>query len=62
MPPRKRPSENALPQLVNIPFLVGATWLVWMASYVLIERPFLRSKRHFQANFKASDQAAAASA
>ena len=30
--------------------------------YVLIERPFLRSKRHFQANFKASDQAAAASA
>ena len=39
-----------------------ATWLACMASCVLIKWPFLRLKRHFQANFKASDQAAAASA
>jgi peptidoglycan/LPS O-acetylase OafA/YrhL len=50
----KKAFGNALPQLLNIPILVGATWLVCMASYVLIERPFLRLKRHFQANFKVS--------
>jgi len=53
----KKALGNALPQLVNIPILVGATWLACMARYVLIKWPFLRLKRHFQANFRASDQA-----
>jgi peptidoglycan/LPS O-acetylase OafA/YrhL len=37
-----------LPQLLNIPILIAATLAVAMASYALIERPFLALKRLFE--------------
>jgi peptidoglycan/LPS O-acetylase OafA/YrhL len=39
---------HVFPQLLNIPIVVAATLLVSMASYVVIERPFLRLKRYFE--------------
>jgi peptidoglycan/LPS O-acetylase OafA/YrhL len=51
LPPIERSILHALPPwFIQIPFLVGATLLVSMCCYALIERPFLNLKRHFNSN------------
>ena len=40
--------HRAVPGILNIPILIAATLAVSMASYVAIERPFLRLKSRFE--------------
>lgn len=44
--------------IVNLPLMVAATLLVSMASYGLIERPFLMLKDRFRARFSAPPEKA----
>jgi peptidoglycan/LPS O-acetylase OafA/YrhL len=43
---------RTLPQPLNIPILIAAALVVSMASYVVVERPFLRLKDRFQPRFE----------
>lgn len=47
-----------LPGVVNMPLMIGATLALSMASYVLVERPFLAFKGRFKPRFPARPQEA----
>jgi peptidoglycan/LPS O-acetylase OafA/YrhL len=44
----ERKTHTSLPWFVEIPLMISATLAVSMASYALIERPFLALKRYFK--------------
>ena len=41
--------KMTFPGVLNVPLVIGATIAVSICSYAMIERPFLRLKRHFEA-------------
>lgn len=47
----ERKIHTPLPWFVEIPLMIAATFAVSMASYALIERPFLALKRYFEPRY-----------
>jgi peptidoglycan/LPS O-acetylase OafA/YrhL len=41
--------KTVFPGVLNVPLMIGATIAVSICSYAMVERPFLRLKRHFEA-------------
>jgi peptidoglycan/LPS O-acetylase OafA/YrhL len=41
--------KMTFPGVLNVPIMIAATIAVSICSYAMVERPFLRLKRHFEA-------------